>query len=100
MGLMSVGLREGDAVKVSDLQNKFYTKLPKIRDAIYDNLVASGYYLQRPDKVKAKWIGLSFLTGAVLAGLTVLAFKTAIVIFSPFALIFATVLSPLIMFAF
>ena len=99
LALMSVGL-EGDAVKVSALQNKFYTKLPKIRDAIYDNLVASGYYLQRPDKVKAKWIGLSFLTGAVLAGLTALSLKTPFVMFSPFALVFATVLSPLILIAF
>jgi uncharacterized membrane protein len=62
--------------------------------------VSSGYYLQRPDKVKGKWIGLSFLTGAVLAGLTVLSLKTAFVMFSPFALVFATVLSPLILIAF
>ena len=100
LALMGVGLFEGDAVKVSDLQNKFYTKLPKIRDAIYDTLVASGYYRQRPDKVKAKWIGLSFLTMILLAGATALAIKTSFIVFSPIALGVAAVLSTMIMFSF
>ena len=98
--LSSATLFDGYEVKVSELQNKFYTKLPKIRDAIYDNLVASGYYLQRPDKVKAKWIGLSVLTLVVLAGASALALKTPFVMFSPIALIFAAVSSTLIMFSF
>ena len=98
--LSGATLFDGYDVKVSDLKNKFYTKLPKIRDAIYDNLVARGYYLQRPDKVKAKWIGLSVLTMVVLVGATALAVKTPFVTFSPFALIFAAVSSTLVMFSF
>ena len=99
-GLSGVTLFDGYDVKVSDLQNKFYTKLPKIRDAIYDNLVVNGYYLQRPDKVKAKWIGLSALTAVVLAGLAALAIKMTFVMISPVALIIAAVVSTLIMIVF
>ena len=87
-------------VKVSEMKNKFYGALTKIRDAIYDSLVAKGYYLQRPDKVKAKWIGLAALTAVVLAGLAALAVKTMFVMISPVALVAAAVLSTLIMFVF
>ncbi|MDP9206683.1 MAG: DUF2207 domain-containing protein, partial [Gemmatimonadota bacterium] len=90
----------GYEVKVSELKNKFYTSLPKIRDAIYDNLVVSGYYLQRPDKVRAKWIGLAVLTAVVLAGLAALAVKTTFVLVSPIALIAAAAMSTLIVFIF
>ena len=90
----------GDSVKVSDLQNRFYTKLPKIRDAIYDNLVARGYYLQRPDKVKAKWLGLGFLLGVGLAGLATLAVTQLGGMFSILALTAAASLSMLIVFIF
>ncbi len=91
---------DGYQVKVSELQNKFYTSLPKIRDAIYDNLVVSGYYLQRPDKVRAKWIGLAVLTAVVLAGLAALAVKMTFVLVSPIALIAAAAISTLIVFIF
>jgi len=93
-------LFDGDQVKVSELKNEFYTKLPKIRDAIYDNLVARGYYLQRPDKVKAKWIGIAAVTAAALTGLAVLSVKTMVVMFSPIALIAAAVISAIILFVF
>jgi uncharacterized membrane protein YgcG len=87
-------------VKVSELRNKFYAALPKIRDAIYDSLVSAGFYLERPDKVKAKWIGLAALTAVVLVGLTALAVKTMFVMVSPIALVVAAVLSTLIVFVF
>ena len=87
-------------VKVSDLRNKFYGALPKIRDAIYDSLVAKGYYLERPDKVKGKWFGLAVVTAFVGIGLGVLAAKLMWVTISPFALIAAGVLSAVIVFVF
>ena len=87
-------------VKVSELRNKFYAALPKIRDAIYDSLVSAGFYLERPDKVKAKWIGLAVLTAVVLIGITAVVVKTMFVMFSPIALVVAAVLSTLIMFVF
>ncbi|HTI03897.1 MAG TPA: LemA family protein [Gemmatimonadales bacterium] len=55
-----------DAVDLSDLKNEFYKELPGIRDALYDALRSSGFYRNRPDKVKANWAG-----GAVGMGLLV-----------------------------
>ena len=82
------------SVKVSQLRNKFYTALPNIRDEIYDSLVSSGYYLQRPDKVQGKWFGLAVLAAFVGIGLGVLAVKGMWVTISPFALIAAGVSAP------
>jgi hypothetical protein len=56
-------------VKLSDLDNEFYTNLPGIKDGIYDRLVSRGYYRARPDKVKGRWmIGAGVLT-ALIVGL-------------------------------
>ncbi len=87
-------------VKVSELRNKFYGALPKIRDAIYDSLVAKGYYLERPDTVKGKWFGLAVVTAFFGIGLGVLAVKLMWVTVSPFALIAAGVVSAVIVFVF
>jgi uncharacterized membrane protein YgcG len=87
-------------VKVSELRNKFYARLPKIRDAIYESLVNSGYYLQRPDKVKGKWVAFAALSAFVGIGLAVLAVKMMWVMISPFALIAAGVVSTGILFVF
>jgi hypothetical protein len=90
----------GYSVKVSDLQDKFYTSLPKIRNAIYDKLVSSGYYQKRPDKVKELWIVLAVMVAVLGFGLFVISMKTASVLFSPVALIFAAAASTIIMFVF
>ena len=62
------GLFEGgSAVKLSDLDNEFYTNLPRIKDGIYDRLVGRGYYRARPDKVKGRWmIGAGVLTALII----------------------------------
>ena len=54
-------------VKLSDLQNHFYTHLPAIRSAIFDALVGDGYYLHRPDTVRNAYVGAGFLIGFFLA---------------------------------
>jgi uncharacterized membrane protein YgcG len=88
------------SVKVSELRNKFYNSLPAIRSAIYDSLLKSGYYLQRPDKVKAKWVAFAAVSAFVGIGLAVLAVKMMWLMISPFALIGAGVLSTIILFVF
>jgi hypothetical protein len=75
------------SVKMSELRNKFFGVLPKIRDAIYDSLVSSGYYHERPDKVKARWLGFAVLTAFIGIGFGVLAVKMMWMTVSPFALI-------------
>ena len=52
-----------DAVSLTELQNHFYKNIPAIRDALFDELLERGYYLHRPDYVRAGWIG-----GAIVAG--------------------------------
>lgn len=54
-------------VSLSDLQNHFYTRVPGIRDCIFDALMADGYYLHRPDTVRQGYIGAGILIGAMLA---------------------------------
>jgi uncharacterized membrane protein len=52
-----------DAVSLSELQNHFYKNIPSIRDALFDELLERGYYLHRPDYVRAGWIGGAIVTG-------------------------------------
>lgn len=53
-------------VKLSDLQNHFYKNLPTIRSAIFDALVADGYYLHRPDTVRQGYLGAGLIIGFLL----------------------------------
>lgn len=52
------------AVELSELKNKFYKKLPKIRDEIYRQLVRKGHYLKRPDQVKMMYVVGGLVVGA------------------------------------
>jgi uncharacterized membrane protein len=54
------------SVKLSDLQNHFYTHLPAIRSRIFDALMADGYYLHRPDTVRQGYIGAGIVIGILL----------------------------------
>ena len=56
----------GVSVSLSDLQNHFYTRLPGIREAIFDALMRDGYYLHRPDSVRQGYIGVGFVIGVLL----------------------------------
>ena len=44
-------------VKLSALQNHFYTHIPEIKERIYSALISDGYYLHRPDSTKQGYIG-------------------------------------------
>lgn len=66
-------------VKLSDLQNHFYTHLTAIRGAIFDALVGDGYYLHRPDTVRSAYVGAGFTIGfLLLAGSGALSRSTGI----------------------
>jgi len=49
------------SVKLSDLENKFYKQMEKIRKAVYDRLKTKGYYEQRPTEAKGKWAGIGIM---------------------------------------
>lgn len=53
----------GDHVPMDDLKDEFYKQLPPIRDAVFDKLKDSGFYRDRPDKVKQKWTGIGIGLG-------------------------------------
>ena len=98
--LLKAAPGDGYSVKVSDLEDKFYKSLPKIRNAIYTRLVFNGYYQKRPDKVKELWIGLAVVVAVLSFGLFAISMKMTWVLFSPVALIIAAIASTIIMFVF
>ena len=72
---------KGEERKLSDLKEKFYNKLPKIRSALYDEVVTEGFFTTNPEKTRSRWaaagIAMLILTGvficvagAVLANVT------------------------------
>lgn len=63
-------------VTVSSLKNKFYTKLPGIRDKVYEEMVTKGYFEKRPDKVRTNYI----VKGVLLTVAGVLSIFGAIII--------------------
>jgi uncharacterized membrane protein YgcG len=70
-------------VKLSDLQNHFYTQLPAIRDSIFQALMNDNYYLHRPDTVRQGYIGAGMAIGFLtIAGNVVLARATGIASFT------------------
>ena len=63
-GIFSNGLQTD--VALSSLQNEFYTKLPSIKNSIFDALMQRGYFLHRPDYVRSAYVGGGFAMGVVL----------------------------------
>lgn len=45
-----------ERVTISGLKNKFYKKIPGIKDAVYDEMVERNYFLRRPDKVRSGYL--------------------------------------------
>lgn len=59
------GLFDGrTSVQISELRNKFASKLREVQNALYDDVVAEGWFVRRPDRVRAFWHGIGI--GAVL----------------------------------
>ncbi len=99
-GLSEAAPSDAYQVKVSELTNRFYKALPKIRAAIYDSLVEREYYVHRPDQVKARWGALAVLCGFAGVGLAIFTTARAWLFFSPAALVVAGVTSAIILFVF
>jgi uncharacterized membrane protein YgcG len=49
---------DGNEVRISELRTKFVKRLHGVQDALYDDMVNRGWYLARPDKVRARWTGI------------------------------------------
>jgi hypothetical protein len=66
-GIFSNGLLAD--VKLSSLQNEFYTRLPGIKNSIFDALMQRGYFQHRPDYVRSAYVGGGIAMGAVLVAM-------------------------------
>lgn len=63
------------SVQLSDLRNKFATKMRTVQDALYDDVVQEGWFLRRPDRVRAFWHGVGVAALVVAGGVTFLLAK-------------------------
>lgn len=66
---MNALFASGDEVRASDLKNRFYTHIPGIRRALYDQLVRKEHFERSPESTRNRWI----LWGLVAGGGTGLA---------------------------
>jgi uncharacterized membrane protein YgcG len=48
-------------VKLSELHNQFYKKVPAITDSIFAALLERGFYHRRPDRVRTRYMGMGGL---------------------------------------
>ena len=55
--------RDGSPVTLSSLRTTFVSRLQKVQDALYDDVVDKGWFAGRPDKVRQKW---SLIGGAAV----------------------------------
>jgi hypothetical protein len=60
---------DGDEVRLSELKTRFVQRLHEVQDSLYDDAVRRGWFVGRPDKMRARWtgigIGLLLLGGAI-----------------------------------
>jgi uncharacterized protein (TIGR04222 family) len=63
--LLAAVFKKGDRVGDFDLENEFYKALPRIRDRIYEALVAKRFYRRRPDRVQS-WSACLAIFGGIL----------------------------------
>jgi uncharacterized membrane protein YgcG len=75
--LFSGLFKAGDSVQLSSLRNTFAARLATVQDALYDDVVAQGWFVGRPDKVRTRWriigavaLALAVTVAVLLAALT------------------------------
>lgn len=63
---------DGDQVELSALRKKFAERLQKVKDALYNDVVARKWFLRRPDRVRQAWVVIGSLSLALGIGITIL----------------------------
>ena len=87
-------------VLVSQMRTTFPQALPRIREGIFDSLVSRGYYRERPDVVRKKWIVAAMIIASIGYGLARLSEYMMWETFAPDAFMTAGVVSGIIVLAF
>jgi uncharacterized protein (TIGR04222 family) len=67
---------DGTEVELSDLRKTFATRLQKVKDALYKDVVDRKWFLRRPDKVRQAWLGIGIVALLVAIGIAVLLAST------------------------
>lgn len=95
-GLFAGGAR--DTVDLGDLKNEFYRHLGPMKDGIFEALVRRGWYVHRPDRVRAAFM----VAGGVIAFTSVHAavFLAPVLGVAPLAVGIAVALTGLVVLAF
>ena len=62
--------------RLSDLKEKFYTALPKIREGLYDAVVDAGYFRASPNKTRQRYtlIGIALMVLSLAVGVCLIVF--------------------------
>ena len=50
-----------DEVRLSELKHKFYTKLPDLRNAMYDAVTDAGLFPRNPNSIRQRYVGLGII---------------------------------------
>jgi hypothetical protein len=69
---------EGGSVRVSEVAGRVHESIGGVQDALYDEVVANGWYERRPDATRNKWtqLGIGALIVAVVVTGLLAAFTT------------------------
>jgi uncharacterized membrane protein YgcG len=62
---------DGHEVELSDLRKKFAERLQKVKDALYQDMVARKWFLRRPDQVRQAWTVFGVLVLAAGIAITI-----------------------------
>jgi uncharacterized protein (TIGR04222 family) len=63
---------DGAEVELSSLRTKFVTRLKRVQDALYDDALEQGWFVDRPDKVRTRWTVIGIVALVLSIGVLVL----------------------------
>jgi uncharacterized membrane protein YgcG len=49
-------------IEMNDLKNKFYTAIPGLQKALYEDMVAEGFFKNSPSKIRTRWTSAAVTT--------------------------------------
>lgn len=76
--LLDATVARGDEVRVSEIGSRVHGSVGAVQDALYDEVVANGWYERRPDATRSRWTtwGIAAIVAAVVVTVLLAAFTT------------------------
>jgi uncharacterized protein (TIGR04222 family) len=69
--LLNGVFRDGTEVLISELKNTFAERLKGVQESLYADAVERGWFSERPDKVRNRWVAFGVLALVAAVGVTV-----------------------------